>query len=135
MMKAYSDVIQPYSDKYAKLYLEAAASIDWGVCPKCGAASAVNTEHPLGGVENLPKEWLRKDGQTLRSKFSGMVEICDGGLAEHGEMVLDKKGNARWKRVLSINQRIQRALKNFYSKEGASDAAEAIDVETGGEVW
>jgi hypothetical protein len=111
-MKSYEDLVAPYQEALGRRYLEAAASIDWNPCRFCGAPNADKTEHPKGGIGAYPEEWFRKDGKTLRSKFRGRVEMCSDGLLLR-EVAVDKSGDPYFKRQLNVNERIQRALKDF----------------------
>jgi len=128
-MRDYADVVAPFAAQKGMDYLEAAATIDWDACKKCGAAGADMTEHPKAGT---PVEWLRKDGKTARAKFKDQVEMCDGGLTERGEVVEYKNGSIRFKRTMNIGTRIRRAIKDF--TEVPAQAVREEDVEVGIEI-
>lgn len=126
-MRDYDDVVGPYEVLRGRQYMEAASEVDWDVCALCGARAAANTYHPKGGIENIPPEKLRKDGK-LRAKFAHEYEECDGGSSETAEVIIDKKGNARVKRVTPIGKRIARCLKEFgYVQEQPEVREESID--------
>lgn len=111
-MSSYEDLVRPYAFANGLKYLEAAASLDFDSCPKCGAYRAKGTLHPRGGFSEVPADWITKDGKRVRKKMAEFVEMCDDR-REDVELVMNKAGRVQEKRVIPISKRIDRALADF----------------------